>query len=120
MGKKLFVGNLANETSEEALRGLFESVGVVNDCELVIDNYSGRFRGFGFVEMATDDDAQNAIKQFDGSEFLGRNLAVNEARPRTERAPVSGFKGRGQKKRRSGKGSRRGIRSAKRARKASW
>lgn len=120
MGKKLFVGNIANEASEEALRELFESVGVVSDCELMIDKYSGRFRGFAFVEMATDDDAEKAIKQFDGNEFLGRNLAVNEARPRAERGPSTGFGGRGQKKRRSGKGSRRGIRSAKRARKASW
>jgi RNA recognition motif-containing protein len=120
MGRKLFVGNIANEATEEELRDLFESVGTVSNCELVIDNYTGRFRGFAFVEMATDEDAEQAIKQFDGNEFLGRNLAVNEARPKAERGPSTSFGGRGQKKRRSGKGSRRGIRSAKRARKASW
>ncbi len=120
MGKKLFVGNLANETTEDELQVLFEAVGPVSKCELVIDQYSGRFRGFAFVEMATDEDAEKAIREFDGKEFGGRNMAINEARPRAERGPIAGSGGQGQKKRRSGKGSRRGLRSAKRARKGSW
>ncbi len=120
MGKKLFVGNLANETTEDELQALFEAVGPVSNCEFVIDKYSGEFRGFAFVEMTTDEDAERAVQECNGKEFGGRNLVVNEARPRVERAPTTGFGGRGQKKRRSGKGSRRGLRSAKRARKASW
>ena len=84
MGKKLFVGNIANEASEEALRDLFESVGEVSGCELVIDKYSGRFRGFAFVEMPSVSEGQAAISALNGKTFKDRTLTVDAARPRSD------------------------------------
>jgi RNA recognition motif-containing protein len=78
----VYVGNFPYNTSEEDLRGLFESYGTVNDVSIIKDKYSGESRGFGFVEMASDDEAQAAIDGLGGQEFNGRKLNVNKARPR--------------------------------------
>ena len=81
MAKTIYVGNIAFTATEEEIRTLFEAHGTVNDVKLIMDRGTGRFRGFGFVEME-DDDAQTAIKELDGKEFAGRELRVNEARDR--------------------------------------
>ena len=80
MSSKLFVGGLSWNTSEETLQDTFKEYGEVLEAKIVIDRYSGRSRGFGFVTFATHDDAQNAITKMDGSVLDGRTLAVNEAR----------------------------------------
>jgi RNA recognition motif-containing protein len=78
------VGNLSFRTTQEDLRELFAQAGTVESASVIEDRETGRSRGFGFVEMATQEEAQAAIEQFNGKEFNGRNLTVNEARPRTE------------------------------------
>jgi RNA recognition motif-containing protein len=88
---RLFVGNLNFKTTGEDLQELFGQVGEVQSASVVTDRETGRSRGFGFVEMASNDDGQRAIEQFNGKEFNGRNLTVNEARPREDR----GFGGGG-------------------------
>jgi RNA recognition motif-containing protein len=83
MSKRLFVGNLSYETTEDSLRTAFEADGrQVTDVHLVIDRETGRPRGFGFVEMATEADAEAAISALDGADVDGRNIHVNAARPR--------------------------------------
>ncbi len=82
MAKKLYVGNLAYSTTNEDLRNLFSQQGQVDTAEVVSDKFSGQSKGFGFVEMADAEAAQAAIQALDGSEFMGRNIKVNEARPR--------------------------------------
>lgn len=76
---KLFVGRLPYEMTEENLRELFEKVGAVASAKVVMDRYTGRSRGFGFVEMTTQDDAKAAMDQLDGSEVMGRSIVVKEA-----------------------------------------
>ncbi|HEX8179076.1 MAG TPA: RNA-binding protein [Pyrinomonadaceae bacterium] len=88
---RLFVGNLNFKTSSEDLQELFGQVGEVQSASVVTDRETGRSRGFGFVEMASQEDGQKAIEQFNGKDFNGRNLTVNEARPREDR----GFGGGG-------------------------
>jgi cold-inducible RNA-binding protein len=83
MAKKLYVGNLPFETSDQDLGDLFATAGTVESVNLMRDNATGRARGFGFVEMATDEDAQNAIDKLNNHNLGGRNLTVNEARPKT-------------------------------------
>jgi cold-inducible RNA-binding protein len=83
MARKLFVGNLPFQTTDQDLGDLFASAGKVESVNLMRDQATGRARGFGFVEMATDEDAQNAIQQLNNYAFGGRNLTVNEARPKT-------------------------------------
>jgi len=85
MAKKLYVGGIPYSTSEEALSTHFSQVGAVESANIITDKMSGRSRGFGFVEMSSDEDAQKAIEMFDGKDFEGRNLIVNEARPMKER-----------------------------------
>ena len=85
MAKKLYVGNLSYGTSQEQLRELFAQVGEIADVSLITDRETGRSKGFGFVEMATEEAAQEAIKRFNGYTFENRNLTVNEARPREDR-----------------------------------
>ncbi len=82
MGTKLYVGNLSFRVSSDDLHEYFSSAGSVESANVVQDRETGRSRGFGFVEMSTEDDANNAIAQFNGQEFDGRNMVVNEARPR--------------------------------------
>lgn len=81
----IYVGNLPYRMTEEELEGLFAEFGSVKYAKIIIDRESGRSKGFGFVEMNDDSEAQNAIEQLNGEEFEGRNLRVNEARPREDR-----------------------------------
>ncbi len=97
MPSKLYVGNLAYSVSNEDLRELFSQVGQVQSATVITDKVSGQSKGFGFVEMTTAEEAANAIRQFNDSDLKGRNIKVNEAKPRE-----SGF-GRGN---RDGGGSR--------------
>jgi RNA recognition motif-containing protein len=91
----IYVGNLSFAATEEDLRQLFEPFGTVESAKIVQDKYSGRSRGFGFVEMPSADEAQAAISGLNGKEVKGRALNVNEARPRSEK-PRGGGGGRGQ------------------------
>ena len=95
MGKKLFVGNLNFKTNDDDLRELFGQAGTVDSATVMMDRATGRSRGFGFVEMSTDEEAQKAIQQFNSYEFQGRNLNVNEARERTPGGPRGGGYGGG-------------------------
>jgi RNA recognition motif-containing protein len=90
MGNKLYVGNLSFNTTETDLQDFFAQAGSVTEVMLVQDKFTGKSRGFAFVTMASDADAQNAITQFHGKPFDGRNLTVNEARPREERSGGGG------------------------------
>ncbi|MFH1769840.1 MAG: RNA-binding protein [Parcubacteria group bacterium] len=85
MAKKLYVGNLAYETTSEQLKEQFSAAGEVEEAVVITDKFSGRSKGFGFVTMVTDEDATKAIEMFDEQEFSGRPLKVNEARPREDR-----------------------------------
>ncbi|HEY2290613.1 MAG TPA: RNA-binding protein [Thermoanaerobaculia bacterium] len=90
MGKKLFVGNLNFKTNDDDLRTLFSQAGTCDSATVMMDRATGRSRGFGFVEMSTDEEALKAIQQFNGYDFQGRNLNVNEARERTPGGPRPG------------------------------
>ena len=85
MAKKLYVGGLPYATTDTELRDAFSQVGAVESAVIIMDKMSGRSKGFGFVEMASDEDAQKAIEQWNGKDFGGRTLTVNEARPMEER-----------------------------------
>jgi RNA recognition motif-containing protein len=85
MSMKLYVGNLAFQTSSEDLQQLFTKAGTVESAAVVEDRDTGRSRGFGFVEMATKEEGEAAIAQFNGNDFNGRNLTVNPAKPREDR-----------------------------------
>ncbi|MEK6673878.1 MAG: RNA-binding protein [Nitrospirota bacterium] len=107
MGRKLYVGNVSFQASEDDLKDLFSKAGEVVSAKLITDAATGRSRGFGFVEMAADSDAQKAITMFNGNSFLDRNIVVSEAKPQ-ERRERSGSGGGGQRGDRSGGfGSRR-------------
>jgi RNA recognition motif-containing protein len=95
MGTRLYVGNLAYSATEGDIRQLFEGVGQVVDCNLVIDRFTSKSRGFAFVEMATQDEANKAIAELGGKDFEGRSLTVNEARPREDRGGGGGGGGGG-------------------------
>lgn len=90
MATKLYVGNLSFRTTSEDLREAFSSAGMVESATVIEDRDTGRSRGFGFVEMATAEEAAAAIEQFNGKDLGGRNLTVNEAKPRTERSGGGG------------------------------
>ena len=94
MAKKLFVGNLPYSTNDQSLNDMFTPFGSVASAQIITDKFSGRSRGFGFVEMENDDEAQKAIDEMNGKEIDGRAIVVNEARPREER-PSNGGGGRG-------------------------
>ncbi|MBL7053052.1 MAG: RNA-binding protein [Candidatus Portnoybacteria bacterium] len=85
MAKKLYVGGLSYDTSEDSLKEAFAKAGTVESAVIITDKMSGRSKGFGFVEMSSDEEAQKAIEMWNGKEFDGRNLTVNEARPMEER-----------------------------------
>src|SRR5688572_13476076 len=93
MGRKLYVGNLPYETNEDDLQALFAQAGAVESVNVMRDRETGRARGFAFVEMVSDDDAQNAINTLNEQPFGGRRLTVNEARPQAPRG--GGFGGGG-------------------------
>src|ERR687889_1060491 len=95
MSIKLYVGNLAFQTTSEDLRELFAKAGTVESASVVEDRDTGRSRGFGFVEMSTKEEAQAAIAQFNGQEVNGRSLTVNEAKPREDRGGGGGRGGFG-------------------------
>jgi cold-inducible RNA-binding protein len=94
MGKKLYVGNLSYEVDNSALEQMFAAHGTIASAQVIMDRDTGRSKGFGFVEMTTDAEAQAAIAALNGKESGGRALTVNEARPREER-PRSGGGGGG-------------------------
>ncbi len=90
MSTKLFVGNLSFRTTSEELRELFAQSGTVESASVIEDRETGRSRGFAFVEMATPEEAAAAIQQFNGKDFGGRALTVNEAKPKTDRGGYGG------------------------------
>lgn len=90
MATKLYVGGLPYATQEDALKEYFSQAGNVVSAVIIMDKMSGRSKGFGFVEMSTDEEAQNAISMFNDKEFEGRKLTVNEARPMEARPPRQG------------------------------
>jgi len=104
--KKIFVGNFSFHTTEDELRSLFEPYGAIESASLATDRDTGRSRGFGFISMTNDGEAENAIAALNGKELGGRTLTVNEARPQVQRG--GGFRdgGRGG----SGHGGNRGPR----------
>jgi RNA recognition motif-containing protein len=93
MSSKIFVGNLSLQTTSDELRELFSEVGTVESATVIEDRETRRSRGFGFVEMASKEEAQKAIEQFNGKEFGGRALTVNEARQREDRGGRGGGRG---------------------------
>jgi RNA recognition motif-containing protein len=93
MGRRLYVGNLPYQVGEDELQELFSQAGSVESVRVMRDMATGRARGFAFVEMATDEEAQKAATKFDQYQLGGRNLTVNEARPRPERSGGGGFGG---------------------------
>lgn len=132
----MYVGNLSFDINDEELRAAFEAFGQVASATVIKDKYSGESRGFGFVEMPSQEEAKAAIESLNGQELKGRKLNIGEARPRSEGRrgggkpgggrPGGGYGGGGYGgggyggKRKSGKGSRRGARQAKRDRKGMW
>ena len=108
--KNIFVGNLSFNTNEDELRQLFEPHGQVDRVSIMTDRDTGRSRGFGFVEMASNEDGEKAIAALNGSQVGGRTINVNEARPKTERSGGGGGGGgrdRGDRGGRGGGGGRR-------------
>ncbi len=93
MNKKLYVGQVPFSTTDEELKEAFAPFGAVESCKIIIDRATNRSKGFGFVEMATEEDAKKAIAEMNGREFQGRNMVVTEARPPEERKPFQGRSG---------------------------
>ncbi|MDP3726898.1 MAG: RNA-binding protein [bacterium] len=87
MTKKLFVGGLSYETTEATLKELFAQAGTVESATVIVDKLSGRSKGFGFVEMSSEEESQKAVEMFNGKEIDGRKVTVNEARPLEARPP---------------------------------
>jgi RNA recognition motif-containing protein len=104
MAKKLFVGGISFDTTEDTLKDTFSQAGTVESAIIITDKISGRSKGFGFVEMSSEEEAQKAIEMFNGKELNGRTITVNEARPMESRPRESGFR---RDKRGFGGGSRR-------------
>jgi RNA recognition motif-containing protein len=101
MSQKLYVGNLPYEIGESELQELFARAGSVESVTVVRDQMTGRARGFAFVEMSSDEDAQNAIREFNAAQLGGRSLTVNEARPKAPRPGGGGDYSGGRSRRRS-------------------
>jgi RNA recognition motif-containing protein len=95
MSAKLYVGNLSFDTTTEDLEKMFGEIGTVESTNIIEDRETGRSRGFGFVEMSSKEEGQNAISTLNGKEIDGRALTVNEAKPREDRAGAGGGGGRG-------------------------
>lgn len=104
MGKRLYVGNLPFSVTDDELREMFVSVGTVESAKVVTDRFSGRSKGFGFVEMTSDDEAAQAVQRLNGTEHGGRALTVNEARPMEPREGRGGEGPRGRGPRGGGGG----------------
>jgi RNA recognition motif-containing protein len=95
MGKRLYVGNLPFSATDESLMQMFQQAGQVESARVVTDRDTGRNKGFGFVEMSTEQEAADAITKFNGTDFEGRTLTVNEARPMAPREGGGGGRGSG-------------------------
>ena len=95
MGKKLYVGNLPFNASDESLNEVFSQAGNVESAKIIMDRDTGRSKGFGFVEMSSDQEAADAIQKFNGADYGGRAMTVAEARPMAPREDRGGFGGRG-------------------------
>lgn len=95
MAKKLYVGGLSENTTGDSLKELFSQAGTVESATVITDKMTGVSRGFGFVEMSSDEEAEKAIEMFNGKELDGRTVTVNEARPMESRPPRSGGFDRG-------------------------
>jgi RNA recognition motif-containing protein len=89
MATKLFVGGLAYSVNDDQLKDLFAGVGTVVSAQVIVDKYSNQSKGFGFVEMSSEEEAKKAIDELNGKDFEGRSIAVNEARPQERREPRS-------------------------------
>ena len=98
MEAKLYVGNLPFSTGDADLQDLFAKAGTVKSAQVIKDRASGRSKGFGFVEMSSEEEAQNAITMYHGKDFSGRPLTVNIARPREDRPGGGGFRGGGNRR----------------------
>ncbi len=90
MANKLYVGSLSYDTTEDTLRDTFAQAGTVQSATIIIDKMSNRSKGFGFVEMSSDEEAKKAIEMFNGKDLDGRNIIVNEARPMVDRSAQRG------------------------------
>lgn len=98
MGKKLYVGSISFQATENELKDIFSKIGEVESVKIISDTYTGRSKGFGFVEMVSEEDAHKAIESLNGTTFLNRPIVVNEAkpqRPREGRSFGGGYDGRG-------------------------
>ena len=95
MPKNLFVAGIPYDMDDAELKQIFEDYGTVNSARVITDRETGKSRGFGFVEMADDTAGRNAINELNGADFLGKNLVVNEARPREDRPAGGGNRGGG-------------------------
>ena len=93
MGKKLYVGNLPFSATDEALQEIFAQAGAVTSAKIIMDRDSGRSKGFGFVEMSSDQEAADAISKFNGADYSGRPMTVSEARPMAPREGGGGGRG---------------------------
>jgi RNA recognition motif-containing protein len=89
MSKKIYVGNLPYQADENALKKAFDAIGEVSSVRIIRDE-TGRSKGFGFIEMSSDEDADKAVTNLNGTEFMGRKMIVNEARAQTEKGRTSG------------------------------
>lgn len=95
MAKRLFIGGLPYATTEDELREMFAKIGPVSTCTIIIDKFTGRSKGFGFIEFENDADADKAVKELNGIDMGGRKIVVNEARPMEDRPPRRDFHGGG-------------------------
>ncbi len=95
MGRKLYVGNLPYTTNDSLLKAKFEEVGTVDSSKVITDRETGRSKGFGFIEMSSDEEAEEAISRFHGSEYEGRNMTVSEAKPMVPNDTRGGSRGGG-------------------------
>jgi len=93
MSKKIYVGNLSYKVDEDALREVFAKIGEVESVKIITDSTTGRSKGFGFVEMTSDEDVEKAISTLNGTTLMDRALSVNEARPQTYRGRTGGREG---------------------------
>jgi cold-inducible RNA-binding protein len=107
MGTRLYVGNLSFNSTEDGLRQAFSQAGAVKDCRLMIDKFTNKSRGFAFIEMEAQADANKAIEMFNGKDLDGRSLKVNEAKPLEDRPRREGGGGGGGGDRRDSRGPRR-------------
>ena len=94
MGKKLYVGGLPFSVTDDQLKTIFESHGTVESAKVITDRYTDKSRGFGFVEMSSQQEAEQAIKALNGTELEGRSLKVNESKPREDRSGSGGARNR--------------------------